>query len=270
MEQAKTFRELFKRLFFKEKLESVPVTDPQTGKSYDLMSEAIWDIVAAIFSFLYLLFMLVLFSLALFDIYHGQNRVLEFLFSKDMIYPDSPLCRLIAYAVIGGGLGGIINGFRSIIMWHSERNAFGWRFMWKYITLPPIGAVLAAMVYALVYGGIGVLGGDFTPDENSANQALSAFGIGALAGYGSQKVFKWLDYYVNRIFSTTQAEVKVPDLVGKTREEVVNALKAAGLKLGKEYKGTGDSTNKGTVIKQVPASDSTLTRGKAVDITIAE
>lgn len=271
MEPAKTFKEWARRLVIKEKMGGRPVIDPQTNRSYELLSEAIWDIAAATFSVLYLLAMLLFFLWALFDIYHGQNQVLKLVFSEDTTYPDSPLCRLIAYAVIGGGLGGVVNGFRSIVIWHSERKAFGWRFIWKYVTLPPLGAVLAAMVYAIVHGGIGVLGGSFTPGEGLANQALSAFGIGALAGYGSHKVFKWLDGQVNRIFITVKAEVEVPDLTDKTQEDAETALKASGLKLDKVEDIIDSNDEKtGKVVSQSPPPGTKVPKASSVDIKIAK
>ncbi len=263
---AQDSRRSWERFWVKQEMGG-PVTDPQTGTSFVLMSEAIWDTAAAALSVLYLLFMLGFLSWALFDIYHGQNQVLAWLFSKETTYPDSPLGRLIAYAVIGGGMGAVVDGFRSFVIWHSERQAFGWRFLWKYITLPPLGGLLAAMVYALVQGGIAILGGSFMPEEGSANQVLSAFGIGALAGYGSNKVFRWLDGHVNRIFSI-QKEIAVPNLTGLTKDQAVTALEEAGLKVGK-IKEKSDPANAGKVILQSPKADSKLAPGAVVDITIA-
>jgi len=267
MEPPKTLKEMLKRLIYKEKIGET-AKDELTNKPFELWTEAIWDTLAAAFSVLYLLVMLIFWCWVLFDIYHGQNQVLTFFFSEDTIYPDSPLSRLIAYAVIGGGLGGVVNGFRSIINWHSERMAFGWRFIWKYITLPPLGAVLAAIVYAVVRCGIGVLGGGFDQGENSANQVLSAFAIGALSGYGSHQVFKWLDENVKKIFTTTK--VKVPDLTGKTQKEAEAALKEANLKLGKvSTQVSDDPAIAGKVISQNPIAGSISPKGKSVDITIA-
>jgi len=119
-----------------------------------------------------------------------------------------------------------------------------------------------------VAGGIAILGGSFTPEEGSANQVLSAFGIGALAGYGSNKVFRWLDGHVNRIFST-QKEVAVPDLTGLTEDEAVTALEETGLKVGKKVEERSDPANAGKVILQAPKADSKLAPGAVVDITIA-
>jgi len=267
MEPPKTLKKMAKRLINKEKIGDTAI-DELTNKPFELWTEALWDTVAAAFSVLYLLVMLVFFCWALFDIYHGQNQVLTLIFSEDTTYPDSPLSRLIAYAVIGGGLGGVVNGFRSIISWHAERMAFGWRFIWKYITLPPLGAVLAAIVYAVVHCGIGVLGGGFAQGENSANQVLSAFAIGALSGYGSHQVFKWLDEHVKKIF--TPAKVRVPDLTGKTQEEAEVALKRTHLKLGEVSQEVSDDPAKtDKVISQNPAAGSISSTGKFVDITIA-
>ena len=271
MEQPKTLGQCTKKLLVKEKMEAPPVIDRQTGEQFILESEAIWDIAAATFSVLYLLAMLLLFSWALFDVYHGQNRLLARFFSEDTIYPDSPLCRLIAYAVIGGGLGGIVNGFRSIVNWHSSKKAFGWRFVWKYVTLPWLGAILAAMVYAVINGGIGVLGGSIASGDESANQALTAFGIGALAGYGSYKVCKWLDDIVNRMFSTVKADVLVPVLTDKTQDEADEILKASDLKLGKvEFVVYSDDTKVGKIISQNPISSTKVPKASSVDIKIAK
>lgn len=260
-----TLKEMAKRLFSKEK--TGVATDEQTGKDFDMWSEALWDTLAAAFSILYLLIMLFFLCWALFDIYHGQNELLTRIFSEDTIYPDSPQSRVIAYVVIGGGLGGVVNGFRSIISWHAERKAFGWRFMWKYITLPPLGALLGAMVYAIVYGGIGILGGTFAEAENYPNQALSAFAIGALSGYGSHKVFLWLDEQVNKLFIIM---VKVPDLTGKTQKEAKLALEKVHLKLGTVSQEVSSDPNIiDKIISQNPAAGSRCSKGDSVDITIA-
>jgi hypothetical protein len=277
MESPKTLKEKARRLLSSTK-KGIIVIDKDTGKVYELETETLWDIFTATFSVLYLLTMLVLLCWALFDIYHGQNQLLTLIFPEDTNYPDSPLSRMIAYAVIGGGLGGVVNGFRSIIGWHAERRAFGWRFMWKYITLPPLGAVLAPIVYAIVYCGIGVLGGGFAQDENSASQALSAFAIGALSGYGSRQVYIWLDEQVKKIFNpppktevnVPDVEVNVPDLKSKTQKQAEVVLKEFHLKLGKVSQEVSDDPSAvDKVISQNPQADSKRAKGNPVDITIA-
>lgn len=182
--------------------------DEKTGNVYNLVPEKSWDIAAATFSILYLVVMLAVFSGLLFAILSNQ-----------FLQEDNPIYKLMAYTVIGGGLGGIINGIRSFIGWHADRRAFGRRYIWKYITLPLLGAVLAAMVYAFFRSGFVAFGGNFTPDDNFANQTFGAFSIGALSGYGSHRVLKWLEEQVNKLFKLTGTiGIQAPDLKDKTEE----------------------------------------------------
>ncbi len=182
--------------------------DEKTGNIYQLVPEKGWDIAAATFSILYLVVMLAVFSGLLFAILGNQ-----------FLQKDNPIYLLMAYTVIGGGLGGVINGIRSFIGWHADRRAFGRRYVWKYVTLPLLGAVLAAMVYAFFRSGLVAFGGNFTSDGNFANQALGAFSIGALSGYGSHRVLKWLEEQVNKLFKLTgTVGIKAPDSKDKTEE----------------------------------------------------
>jgi hypothetical protein len=188
--------------------------DEKTGNVYNLVPEKSWDIAAATFSILYLVVMLAVFSGLLFAILSNQ-----------FLQEDNPIYKLMAYTVIGGGLGGIINGIRSFIGWHADRRAFGRRYIWKYITLPLLGAVLAAMVYAFFRSGFVAFGGNFTPDDNFANQTFGAFSIGALSGYGSHRVLKWLEEQVNKLFKlTATVGIKAPDLKDKTEEQAKTLL----------------------------------------------
>jgi hypothetical protein len=190
--------------------------DEKTGNVYNLVPEKSWDIAAATFSILYLVVMLGVFSGLLFAILSNQ-----------FLQEDNPIYKLMAYTVIGGGLGGIINGIRSFIGWHADRMAFGRRYVWKYITLPLIGAVLAAMVYAFFRSGFVAFGGNFTPDDNFANQTFGAFSIGALSGYGSHRILKWLEEQVNKLFKLTgPVGINAPDLKDKTEEETKAPLES--------------------------------------------
>jgi len=184
---------------------------------------------------------------------------------------NSETFRIIAYAVIGGGLGGIVNGYRSILSWHAERQSFGWRHVWKYLALPLLGAILAAMVYTLTRAGIAVIGGSSAPGDDSTTQAFSAFAIGALSGYGAQKVFKWLDEHVNRIFKISEiAEVEVPNLVGKTEQEAKDILRTAELSLGTVSEQPGSAPGEiDKVVGQNPAASTKKSKASEVGITIA-
>jgi DNA-binding protein Fis len=187
--------------------------DEQTGKSYEVVPEEIWDVVVAVLGILYLVVVLVTFIYLFFAIWMG--------YSIEVDNPKFPVLLLMAYAVIGGGLGGAINGIRSFIGWHAEREAFKRRYVWKYISQPLIGISLAVIVYAFFRSGLVAFGGNFAPNENFSNQALAAFAIGALSGYGSRRVLIWLDRLVKKLFKTADAGAvvaKVPDLKGKTVE----------------------------------------------------
>lgn len=245
--------------------------DEQTGKSFELLPEQRWDIAAATISILYLIAMLLFFSWLLIDIVIGQNVLLRSVSPRHTAYLKSPIFKLIVYTVIGGGLGGVVNGIRSFIIWHAERMAFGWRFIWKYITLPLVGTILAAVVYAIVRGGLAVFGGTFESSQDIPTQALAAFAIGALTGYGSHKVFIWLDKQVNKLFKTPPvAEIKVPDLKGKTQKEAEDILKESHLKLGKvDRKVADDPAKVNKIIDQNPPADSVIASGGSVDIVIA-
>jgi hypothetical protein len=246
--------------------------DEQTGKIFLLVPEGSWDIVAAVVSILYLIAGLVFFSWLFIDTFIGRNVLLKAILPEGSAYLTNPLFRLIAYTVIGGGLGGVINGIRSFIVWHPERRAFGWRFMWKYVTLPLVGCVLAAIVYAIVRSGIAAFGGDFAPNEDLTTQAMSAFAVGALSGYGSHKVFRWLDNQVNKLFKVPLAhEVKVPDLKDKTQAEAEAILTKANLTLGKVNEEVSEDPDKvGKVIQQDPPADAKVPAGSSVDIVIGK
>ncbi len=250
--------------------------DEQTGAVFELVPEKRADIEAATVSIVYLIIMLIFFGWQFIDISTGRMLLLKKILGWNAVKLNSDMCRIIAYAVIGGGLGAVVNGFRSILTWHAERSAFGWRFLWKYITLPWIGATLAAIVYALTRAGIAVVGGNVAGGGSAGGadftvQGFSAFAIGALSGYGSHKVFKWLDEHVNRLFKISAvADVKVPNLRGKTQEEVVQALRKLELNLGKvEEEAREEPAEFNKVIHQSPPADTVVLKASSVDITIA-
>lgn len=245
--------------------------DEQTGKVFKLKPEKHRDVLAATIGILYSIAMLVFLAWLLFDLCTDNRSLLKCLNLQNAEILESPIFRLIVYAVIGGGLGGTINGIRSFILWHCERAAFGWRFIWKNITHPLLGAVLAAIVYAIIRGGIAAFeGGLAAESEPGGTQAFSAFAIGALSGYGSHKVFRWLDEQVNKLFRISPpTETKVPDLAGKTKDQAEALLKEAKLNIGKiDYKPSADPGKIDKVIAQKPSSDSNIPVGGSINITI--
>ena len=212
---------------------------------------------------IYLMTLLAFFCWQLFDTWIGQHTLPRALgYRPERL--DTPGFHLVAFAVIGGGLGGIVNGLRSALNYY---NGFNRRYAWKYISLPWMGATLALFVYALLRSSIAVFGGNPTTDNVSTTQVLSNFAAGALAGYGSKDVFIWLDAYVHRLF---QVEEKVPDVTGKTAEAAVSRIHSKHLELGEvSTVPQRDGTPAGTVIEQSPSPDAPTDRGAAVDIAVA-
>ena len=248
--------------------------DDQTGKVFELKGETRLDFWAAVASMLYLLAMLGFFLWLLFDVWFGQFSAATLLGYKDPVgfgrLSSSPTFHLLAYTLIGGGLGGAVNGIRSLLIWHSERKSFGIRFIWKYIAAPWLGAILALFVYAIIRSGIAVFGSDNTVTATNIVQSLSTLGIGALSGYGSRQVFIWLDAQVNKLFKITTDETVVPDLSGKTHQEAEEILKTAKLNPGTvTEEATGDDKFINFIIKQNPKPETNVAVGTAVDFTIA-
>jgi hypothetical protein len=266
------------KMLLERRRTGVFAADEQTGKPFELETENLLDIGAAAISLAYLFAMLGVFTWQLVDIYSGRMWLLGKICQGGTTTGlNQGTCLVMVYAIIGGGLGGTVNGFRSILVWHAERRAFGWRFVWKYLMLPPLGATLAAFVYALLRAGTDLIGGmaapspDITNTTNTAMHLFSAFAIGALSGYGSQQVFKWLDKQVAQLLKTSEMPTsEIPDLTGKTEQAVKDTLRTLKLNLGSISKQpSADPNQVGKVVSQGPAVGTKVTVGSAVDITLA-
>jgi hypothetical protein len=212
---------------------------------------------------IYLLFMLGFFGWLLFDCWIGNHAVARIL-RYDLARLDNSGFRLVAFTVIAGGLGGAVNGIRSI---HNYCESFNHKHLWKYISAPWMGSTLALLVYALLRSSIAVLGGNVSSDSVGNTQVLANFAAGALAGYGSKDVFIWLDDKVHKIFQVTE---KVPNVTGKPQEVAVSRLQAANLELG-EVSRVQQRNGKpaGIVIDQAPPPEASIDRGQSVDISVA-
>jgi hypothetical protein len=178
--------------------------DPQTGEEFDVVPEDTKATWSARLTGVYLIVTSGAWLCLLFDVWSGNNNLIQWAARCFGANPqsclNSPTFHLVAYSLIGGGIGGVINGFRSFIFWHCEHGAFGYRFIWKHVIFPIQGALLGLIVYALLRSGVSLLNGETKSEATGSMQALAFFGISALAGYGAQSVFRWLDYKVSQIF----------------------------------------------------------------------
>lgn len=247
------------------------VLDPKSGRLVKMGSEGRGDWVSAIVSMAYLLLVLALLFWQLFDVWIGNYWLARALgYGEQLAALQDPLFRLIAYTIIGGGLGGAVNGIRSVLNWHVEFHAFGRRYIWKYVTAPWLGATLAVFVFALVRSGVAVVGGDTLPQDTDFRQSLSTLILGILSGYGAREVFIWLDAQVTRLFKVEPpAERPVPDVLGLTREEAEQLLAAGEFRLGEvAEEPVEDSAAAGRVIRQAPAPPQVAAAGQPVDLTV--
>ena len=249
--------------------EQVLIRDPQTGEVWVRAEEKKIDAIAATWSGIYLLLMLALFFWMLFDIWIGRHYWARLLGYENTTALNTATFRIMAYTIIGGGLGGIVNGLRSLVFWHSERRAFAGRFAWKYVMLPFQGVALALFVYAAIRGGMTAFGADLSVQAAGAQPGFSALVIGALAGYGSREVFVWLDRRVKEIFKVP-TEVTVPDLIGKTKKEAADTLKNAKLNMGNVTEQPSDKLEEiGRVIKQDPLPYTSMPSNGNVSLIVA-
>jgi len=213
------------------------IYEEQTGRYFEVKPEEKKDTWAARVSIIYLVVMIFFFLWQIFDIWLGRltlARIFGYLDFKPLTESGTLIC---IYTFIGGALGGIVNEIRGFLFWHCDHEAFGRRYLWKAIVSPWLGAILGLFVYFFMRSGIALFTGEFIPGEETVQQAIPMFTIGVLAGYGSRKLFIWLDYHVDRIFKLKKKKdaknlKMVPYLKGLTKEDAEKKLSDSDLRLG--------------------------------------
>jgi len=102
-------------------------------------------------------------------------------------------------------------------------------------------------------------------------QAFSAFAIGAASGYGSHKVFKWLDGHINRWFQISEVEdVIVPELKDKMEQEAKDALQKLELNVKVVQLDSSDESQINKVVWQSPPAGTKVPKASSVDIIVAK
>ena len=249
------------------------VVDEQTNQAFEVLPEGKIDIISAWISAAYSLVVIGYLAYVVMDTWSGQYKLWPAALTDQLNKSISEtVFKLIVYTAAGGGMGAAVNNIRGFVSWHAERRAFGWRFIWKYLSLPPLGATLAVLVYGILQGGMAVFNGGNIGGTGTAITSLSAWATGTLAGYGCHKVFIWLDDKVNTLFKVDgKTTTKVPDLVGKTNEEAEKALEEAKLKVGKvTNEKTTNPAQVGKVITQQPEAEVEIACGSEVNFSIGE
>ena len=245
------------------------VTDEQTQQAFEVVPEKWYDVASAWFSAAYSLAAIVYLTALVLDTWSGQNKMWPVGLAESLDKTVSAsVFKLVVYTAVGGGMGAAVNNLRSFISWHAERRAFGWRFLWKYLALPPLGATLAVLVYGIIQSGMAVFNGGDAPSATGIT-SFTAWATGTLAGYGSHKVFIWLDDKVNTLFKVDTKKVDVPDVIGKTQDEAKQILNDGQLKLGQVTE-QDDAQNVGKVIGQTPAARTEVVCESEVDLVIGK
>ena len=247
------------------------IVDEQTGQEFEVLPERWFDVISAWISAVYSLVVIAYLAWAILDTWSAQYSIWGSTLQKALQNNTLPvnIFRLIVYTAIGGGMGAAVNNLRSFVSWHAERRAFGWRFVWKYIALPPLGATLAVVVYGIIQGGMAVFNGGNVGGTGAAVTSLSAWATGTLAGYGSHKVFIWLDDKVNLFFKVETKMTTVPDLAGKSRDEAKQLIANSKLRLGETSdQPAPNPTLVGKVIGQDPAQGTEIACDSKVDLII--
>lgn len=133
---------------------------------------------------------------------------------------------ILAFA--GGAIGGICNELRSFLGRYLVRESFTPRYFWKSVVAPWLGGALGLFACVLVVSGVAAL----SATELNRPTALASFGIGALAGYGSQEVTKWLDAQVKRVFAVNSETVTPPAAADQTAVVAGESAVASGQSTG--------------------------------------
>jgi hypothetical protein len=218
----------------------------------------------AIFCLVYLLLGLTFLAWLLLDTWTSHNWLLLHIgYNGTQLSP--PTFRILAFTILGGALGGVLNGVRSVVQ---NYQGFSRAYMGKYITAPWTGALLALIVFALVCGGSAVFGGGLTVGNLTGAQSLSNFAIGALVGYGAKDVLVWLDARVSSIFKVPTA---VPDVTGKSVAAAAAQIQDGDLAVGSVTdKLVDDKSKVGTVGGQNPPPETTAGAGSSVNLEVAK
>lgn len=249
------------------------IVDEQTRQAFEALPEGKLDVISAWISATYSLVVIGYLAYVVMDTWSGQYKLWPAALTDQLNKSISEtVFKLIVYTAAGGGMGAAVNNIRGFVSWHAERKAFGWRFIWKYLSLPPLGATLAVLVYGILQGGMAVFNGGNIGGTGTAITSLSAWATGTLAGYGCHKVFIWLDDKVNTLFKVDdRTTTKVPDLRGKTSAEAEKALEEVKLKVGEISKEpTTDPAQVGKVMTQEPEPGVEIACDSKINFSIGE
>lgn len=109
---------------------------------------------------------------------------------------------------------------------------------------------------------------------NSPTEAIVNVTVDAAAAIGFRNITLMTDgesaTLLNGLYIDKQVLLMVPDVVGKTKDEAIAAIEAAGLVVGSITEDNSKTVASGNVISQTPAADSPVSAGSVVDLVISK
>lgn len=109
---------------------------------------------------------------------------------------------------------------------------------------------------------------------NSPTEAIVNVTVDAAAAIGFRNITLMTDgesaTLLNGLYLDKQVLLMVPDVVGKTKDEAIAAIEAAGLVVGSITEDNSKTVASGDVISQTPAADSPVSAGSVVDLLISK
>jgi hypothetical protein len=224
------------------------------------------DDLSATGSFLYLLASFMGAVWFLFDTWVGGHTVARAL-GYDVTPLTSPDYHTVVAAVVGGSIGGVINGLRSALQYC---RTFDSRHVWKYVAAPWMGAALSLLTYALLTTTAAVLGGQPVAGLSADTvgiatpQLLSNFAVGALAGYGAKDAFIWLDAQVQKLFAVQpppSSGRRANAAIARELEEAMSSTDGVALAV--------PAVSRAAMLEHARANGPHASRGESLDLPAA-
>jgi hypothetical protein len=132
------------------------------------------------------------------DTWSNRFSVMYWLGIREQILADSTVPAMV-FAIAGGILGSVLYNIRTLFHYYLKKKEFNYRWLAIYISAPWESAVMALLVFALIQGGLALLGG-LPATDNTSTSRFASFGIGALVGFGMRNVVDWMEELTGTMF----------------------------------------------------------------------
>jgi hypothetical protein len=110
-----------------------------------------------------------------------------------------PLLPAMVFSISGGILGSVLYNIRILFRYYLKSSSFNYRWFAKYISAPVESAAMALLVFALIQGGLALIGGPPAAEQDSTSR-FASFGLGAMVGFGMRDVVGWMGNLARTMF----------------------------------------------------------------------